>query len=116
MWNKLLKLIYKWEEEQECLTYSNTLKQAIDPYIKSCSITTQQAIYVYKARADLPGASKELTRGYSKLLENLETFPEKSVFIHFVSSDNGRMLLFTDMNVTKLIGVLEFSEELWKKT
>lgn len=97
------------------MTYSGNIKQAIDPYIKFCSITTQQAIYVYKARADLPGLSQELTRGYSTLLENLETFPEKSVFIHFVSSDNGRILLFTDMSVTKLIGVLEFSEELWKK-
>lgn len=113
MSEKLLNLISNLVSE------NNILQEIINEEsllsIKSCSISTKQALDVYKGRAKSLSALSGLIDGFDKLIDNLEKLEDNSVSIHRLSTNQVRLLIFTNITCTQTFGILIFDKSLWKE-
>lgn len=104
--NIIIKLISVYLKNEKLEKYQEILIDEHIPNIKSCTIPTKQAIDIYKARARLPSALSGRIKGFNKLLEELDRLEDVTVSIHLISASELKLLAFTDIEITRVLGVL----------
>ena len=110
MWDKLRSLIFVYLKDEELEKYEGILHDVIIPNIKSCTVRTKEAYDIYSTRARLPASLSGKIKGFDKLLEELDRVNDSTVYIHSVSSTDIKLVVFTNYDITKVLGVLFFSE------
>jgi hypothetical protein len=92
----------------ECLLYDETL-----PNVKSCNISTKQALKIYSIRAESPASLSGKIKGFPELiqvLERLDKIENSKVSIYGVHICGLDLVIFTDFDATIILGVLHFSQ------
>lgn len=111
MWNKLKSLVSDYLKDERLEKSESLLHNEIAPSIKSSTVYTKQAFDIYNVRAGLPASMSGEIRGFNKLLEELDKTKDSRVCIHRVSSSKIKLIIFTDCDITRVLGVLTFSEQ-----
>lgn len=101
-------LVSLYLKEQKLEKYENILIDEHIINIKSCTIPTKQAYDIYKTRAGMPAALSGKVRGFEKLLEELNRMQSPTVSLHLISGCDIKLLAFTDIEITRVLGVLLF--------
>lgn len=109
MWNKLRSLVSDYLKDEELERYKSLLFNEIAPSIKSCTVCTKEASDIYNVRARLSASLLGEIRGFNKLLEELDKIKDSRVCIHRVTSSNIKLIIFTNCDITRVLGVLTFS-------
>ncbi|WP_414528188.1 hypothetical protein [Nodularia chucula] len=110
MWNKLKSLVSDYLKGEELERYESLLYNETAPSIKSCTVCTKQVFDIYSLRAGLPSSLSGKIRGFNKLLKELDKTKDSKIFIHRVSSSNKKLVIFTNCDITRVMGILTFSE------
>ena len=104
--NILIRLISVYLKNERLEKYQRILSDEQTPNIKSCTIPTKQAIDIYKARAGLPATLSGRIKGFNNLLEELDRLEDITVSIHLILDADIKLLAFTDIEITRVLGVL----------
>lgn len=111
MWNKLKNPVFDYLKYEELEKWKILLHNEVEPSLKSITIPRKQAFDIYNVRARLPAAVSGKIRGFDRLLEELDKTKDDKISIHLISSSNIKLLVFTDYDITRVLGVLTFSEQ-----
>jgi hypothetical protein len=71
-------------------------------------LTTKQIIGTYSIRATIQNETKPLhpLLGYEALLENLKQTTHQEIIISVLGTDNFSIILFSNQNMSEIIGIL----------
>jgi hypothetical protein len=110
MWDKLRNFVSDYLKDEELERYESLLQIETTPSIKSCTVPTKQAFDIYNARAGLPASLSGKIRGFKELLEELDKVEDSKVCIHKISSGT-TLVVFTNCDITRVLGVLTFWDQ-----
>jgi|GEM_PF-6608100 hypothetical protein len=110
MWDKLRSVILVYLKDDELEKYESLMYDEVTPNIKSCKVLTKEAHDIYSTRSRSPASLSGKIRGFDKLLEELDKVNDSTVLIHRVLLSNIKLVVFTNYDITKVLGVLFFSE------
>ncbi|WP_309733694.1 hypothetical protein [Chamaesiphon sp. OTE_75_metabat_556] len=98
-WEIMNSLISNFDKE----IYLNITSKYLNPTIRSICIPRNNAIDIYTGRANSP---TRVMNGFDMLINNLKKLQDDSVFIHSVSTLKSNIIVFSDCDYIRILGVL----------